>query len=200
MTELAAGDTGLPRHHDEAAWAFYYLAAELAKAQDDDGARQAVEEAIRIRSQLPERANWLDSFAWLLLDSPIETLRDAARAESLSATAAKLAVNNPRFLRTRAFAELKSEKFEQAAETLSKAKSLTGEDHPEHQFLSAIVAARQSRQQDAADLFMQAAAGMDAAAPANPRLMTIRAEAAAVTGAAVPVRQNGDTGESLPTN
>jgi serine/threonine protein kinase len=200
LSELAESKAGLPRHHDGTAWAFYHLSVELAEAQDDDGARRAVEEAIRLRSQLPERANWLDSFAWLLLHSPSESLRDAARAESLSATAAKLAIDNPRFLRTRALAELRSEKHEQAAETLSKADALAGEDHPEHQFLAAIVAFRQSRPQDATELFLKAAAGMDAAAPANPRLKTIRDEAAAVTGVAVPVRQDGAADATLPTN
>ena len=200
LSELAASETGLPRHGDGAAWAYYHLSVELTKTQDDDGARQAVEEAIRIRSQLPERANWLDSFAWLLLHSPIEDLRDAARAESLSANATKLAASNPRFLQTRSLAELRSEKLEQAAATHSKAKALAGGDHPEHQFLSAIVAFRQSRKQDATDLFLKAAASMDVAAPANPRLKTIRDEAAAVTGVAVPVRQDGATDATLPTN
>ena len=200
LSELAEGDAGLPRHRDGTAWAFYHLSVELAEAQDEDGARQAVEEAIRIRNQLPERANWLDSFAWLLLHSPNESLRDPARAESLSATAVSLAAGNPRFLRTRALAELRSEKLELGSATLSKAEVLAGEDHPEHQFLSAIVAFHQSRPQDATELFLKAAAGMDAAAPANPRLKIIRDEAAAVTGVAVPVRQDGATDATLPTN
>ncbi len=200
LSELAEGDAGLPRHRDGTAWAFYHLSVELAEAQDEDGARQAVEEAIRIRNQLPERANWLDSFAWLLLHSPSESLRDPVHAESLSATAVNIAARNPRFLRTRALAELRSEKIELASATLSKAEVLAGKDHPEHQFLSAIVAFRQSRPQDATELFLKAAAGMDAAAPANPRLKIIRDEAAAVTGVSVPVRQDGAADATLPTN
>lgn len=200
LLELADDESGLPRHRDTAAWAMYYLSHELVKSQEMAGAEEAVKSAIEIRSQLPERARWLDSFAWLLLQSPVESLRDAARAEALAESAVKLSDRSPRFLRTLALAQLRTGNVDGASESLSRAQSFMNSEHPEQQFLLAMVAFRQNDADQANQLFETASELMNSSAPANPRLLTIQHEAAEVTGAVVPVRKDMPETPAVPAN
>lgn len=199
LIELADGESGLPRHRDSAAWALSYLAKQLAD-EDPDAARSAIESAIEQREQLPERANWMESFAWLLLHCPVEDLRDAERAAQLATTAMNQAPENPRFLRTLALARLRLGKVDEAVETLSKDGSPTNGTHPEHQLLSAIIAFRQQRPDEAASLMAKASATIRKIASANPRLLQFQQEAEAVTGIVIPVSEDGEAAEFLPTN
>jgi hypothetical protein len=199
LIELADGESGLPRHRDSAAWALFYLSKQLT-AEDSDAARSAIESAIEQREKLPERANWLESFAWLLLHSPVDDLKDAERAESLVTLALKLAPENPRFLRTLALAQLRLEKVDEAAGSLSQVSLQTGSSHPEQELLSAIVAFRKNREAEAKSLTTKAVETIRAVAPANPRLLQIQQEAEAITGIIIPVSEDGETAEALPAN
>lgn len=199
LIELADGESGLPRHRDSAAWALFYLARELA-AEDPEAARAAIESAIEQREKLPERANWLDSFALLLLHSPVEDLRDAERASQLATSAMELAPKNPRFARTLALAHLRLGRIDEAEKTLSKDESPDTSSHPEHELLSAIIAFKQQRPDEAKSLMGKAAETIRAVAPANPRLLQIQQEAEGATGTIIPVSKNGEAAEPLPTN
>jgi len=199
LLELAESESGLPRHRDSAAWAMYYLAKELA-VDDPDAARPAVEAAITLRNKLPERANWLDSFAWLLLYSPVADLQDLARAESFASSVVSQVNENPRFRHTLALTQLRLGKIERAQKTLSKNMSPMAGNHPAHQLLSAIIAFHQQQQDEAESLIAQAAATISATAPANPRLLLIQQEAIAVTGIVIPVSKDGEAAASVPTN
>lgn len=199
LLELADGESGLPRHRDSAAWALFYLARELA-VEDQDAARAAIELAIELREMLPDRVNWLDSFAWLLLHSPVDDLRDTGRAELLASSATKLAPENPRFLRTLALAQLRLGKIGEAVETLSKNGTPSASNHPEHLLLSSIVAFRQQRPNDAESLMAKAVETVQVIAPANPRLLQIQQEALTVTGIIIPVIEDGQAAQTMPTN
>ena len=188
--ELAASEVGLPRQRDNAAWAMYYLGHELARSNDDEGSAAAIQSAIEIRNNLPKRAAWLDSFAWLLLTVPVESLRDASRAESVASSAVNLASESPRFIRTLALAQLKAGRLEPAAESLKKAEVLIETEHPEDQLLRAMLVFKQGDKDQAQQLYVAGTALMDAASPANPRLLMIRQEAATLLGVVVPVRKD----------
>jgi serine/threonine protein kinase len=200
LLELAASDVGLPRHRDSAAWAMYYLSHELAKAGDNSDAETAIKSAIEIRTDLPQRAAWRDSFAWLLLTSPIESLRDASRAESLAASAAKLASESPRFLRTLALAQLRTGSLEPAAESLKTAEVLMESEHPEQHLLKSMLAFKQGDNDQARQLYTAGTALMEIASPSNPRLLTMKREAAALIGIVVPVRKDVPDAPAEPTN
>jgi serine/threonine protein kinase len=199
LNALAAEESGLSRHHDAVAWAEFYLAHELSRSGQPDSAATAIGSAIQRRGQLPERATWLDSFAWLLLYSPAEALRDQDRAETLARQAVELAGASARIRRTLALAQLRTGRFADASQTLELSKQLTTHEHPEQGFLEAMLAAKQQQADMGIGLFSSAAELMDETSPDNPRLLLIRQEAAALTGAvdpvsqAVPVTQPGTT-------
>ena len=190
LLELVASDVGIPRQRDSAAWALYYLAHELAKVDDNTGAEAAIKSAIEIRNDLPQRAAWLDSYAWLLLTAPVENLRDNSKAESLALEAVQLTPKSPRFIRTLALAQLRTGKIEQSTDTLQQSSVLIEKAHPEQQLLEAILAFRQGDQNLARQLYDVGKALMEKAAPANPRLLMIQQEAASVIGVVVPVSED----------
>jgi serine/threonine protein kinase len=192
LQALANSPTGLTRQRDTAAWSLFYLAQTFADSGDSESARASIEEALQIRRQLPERANWLESHAWLLLQSPVSALRDALAARQYAEEAVSLADRNPRFLRTRALAELRQDDVGAAAETLQASRELLQNPHPEQRFLEALLAARQQRESDAGELFDEAARLMDETAPADPRLLLIRRETERA------VRPDSQPSEALP--
>lgn len=200
LLELAASDVGIPRHRDSAAWALYYLAHELAKADGNAGAEAAIKSAIEIRNDLPQRAAWLDNHAWLLLTAPVESLRDNSKAELLALSAVQLTPKSPRFLRTLALAQLRTGKLDQATDTLQRSSVLIAKTHPEQQLVEAISAFRQGDQNRARQLYDAGKALMEKAAPANPRLLMIQQEAATVIGAVVPVSKSVPDVPPEPTN
>lgn len=189
MTTLAGEEAGLPSHQDAAAWANFYLAQELAESGEAAAAQAALDTAIGIREQLAERATWMDSHAWFLLYAPVETSRDSAIAETLAGKAVMLAKGSPRLRRTLALAQLREGKIAAAAETLAHSRRLMKHPHPEQDFLESLVAAYQKREGDAVSLFSTAAKLMDEIAPANPRLLMIRQEAATEIGEDGSLRQ-----------
>ena len=200
LLELADSNVGLPRYRDSAAWAMYYLAQELAKAGNSAGAEAVIKSAIEIRSQLPQRAAWLDSHAWLLLTTPIENQRDVSKAESLSLDAVQRAPKNHRFLRTLAIAQLRTGNAEQAADTLKQSAVLVKKEHPEQHLLEAILALRKADKIQARQLYDMGTALMEKVAPSNPRLLMIQLEVASLIGVVVPVRKDLPNVPSEPTN
>jgi tetratricopeptide (TPR) repeat protein len=125
-----------------------------------------------------------------LLTVPVESLRDASRAESVASSAVNLASESPRFIRTLALAQLKTGRLEPAAESLKKAEVLIETEHPEDQLLRAMLVFKQGDKDQAQQLYVAGTALMDAASPANPRLLMIRQEAATLLGVVVPVRKD----------
>lgn len=200
LLELAASATGLPRQRDTAAWALYYLAHELVKAEGNSGAETAINAAIEIRNELPERAAWLDNYAWLLLTAPVESLRDNSKAELLALSAVKLTPKSPRFIRTLAMAQLRTGNLDEAARMLKRSDLLVEMQHPEQQLLLAMLVFRQGDQNRARQLFDAGTALMEQAAPANPRLLMIQQEAAMLLGVVVPVGQDVSDVPVVPTN
>jgi len=200
LLELAASDAGLPRHNENAAWALYYLAHELAKAEDTTGTEAAIRSAIEIRNNLPPRARWLDNYAWLLLTAPAQNLRDESKAESLASIAVQLAPKTSRFIHTLAMAQLRTGQFDESANSLRKSALLTGSGHPEQQLLQAILTFRQGDTDQARQLYASGAVLMEEKAPANPRLLTIHQEVAALVGSDTPLRKDVPDAPTEPTN
>ena len=118
----------------------------------------------------------------------------------LSQQAVELAGTSARLRRTLAFAQIRAGLLDGAAQTLEQARQLLTHEHPEQGFLEAMLAAKQNQPEMGIRLFSSAVELMDETSPANPRLLLIRQEAAALTGVVDPVSQTVPVTQPGPSN